>query len=457
MIVHSSAVEVRERIREELGEDEIAELMSSFLALGQLQPIVVKPGTDGKYELVAGERRLVSCRRLAESGKSIKDHEIGYIKIEIVGQLSPHVQLQMEFDENMKRKDFTYVEKARFIRRFHETMEAQAKEVGGSWSAELTAVSLRLSPASISHYLRIEEAIKTDPSVAKAITMSAAVKRMKVAEKQRARQIEVKTNDNESYTAAESILGRGDALELIRGIPDASVDLVNFDPPWGDNTNRKSNENWDGFDDDTETSDRVINGLLPELYRVLKEDRIMIFWYRTWAYQDMVQRLEHACCDQFKCLTWNPAGDPDYRHATSFNLKFVRTPCVWHKPDKVSDQNRFPEKMLIDAYENFILARKGDPIFHERNWQNVFVHPRVPLAALIHPTEKPISLCSDLLRLLTVPGELVLDPTAGSTAMLHASLINNRRAKGFELSETIHSRGVTRLAEYLKTRKEVKL
>lgn len=435
MIVHVSQVKVRNRIREDLGEEEIAELMASFLALGQLQPIVVKLDDNGEYELVAGERRLVSCQRLAAQNKGIKGLDPGFIWLEPRDSVAPHVQLQMEFDENMKRKDFTYVEKARFIRIFHETMEQQAKLVGSDWSAELTAVSLRLSPASISHYLRIEEAIKTDPGVAKAVTMQAAVKRMKVAEKQRARQIEVKDNAAEAYQSAEQLLRKGDALELIKSVPDGSVDCINFDPPWGDNVNRKSNENWDGFDDDTETADRVINGLLPELYRVLKEDRVMIYWYRTWAYQDMVQRLESA----------------------GFNLKFTRTPCIWYKPDKVSDQNRFPEKQLLSTYETFLIARKGDPIYYERNWQDVFSFNRVPLAALIHPTEKPLDLCTALLRLCTVPGELVLDPTAGSAAFLHAGLQCNRRVMGYELSDSIHERGVTRLAGYLRTIKQVEL
>lgn len=429
MIISVSEIVVKERIREELGEDEIKELMDSFLALGQLQPIVVREDGDGKYELVAGERRLVSCQRLLAEQKSIRGHEPGYIWAEPRDSVAPHVQLQMEFDENMKRKDFTYIEKARFIRKFHEVMEAQAEEAGAKWTAELTAVSLRLSPASISHYLRIEEAVKTDPMVAKAVTMQAAVKRMKVVEQQRARRVEARDNSEEAYKSATEVLQNGDALELIKTVPDESVDCINFDPPWGDNTNRKSNENWDGFDDDTDTSDNIINSMLPELYRVLKPNRIMIYWYRAWAYNDMVARLE----------------------AAGFNVKFTRTPCIWYKPDKVSDQNRFPEKMLIETYETFLLARKGDPVFYERNWQNVFPYNRVPVAALIHPTEKPIDLCSDLLKLLTVPGELVLDPTAGSCAFLHAALASSRRARGFELSESIYGRGVTRLAEYLKT------
>lgn len=429
MIIHVEQVEVQGRIREEIGEEDIVWLMKSFLALGQLQPIVLEQGTNGNYLLTAGERRLIAARRLAELGKAIKGLEIGQIKYELIEKVPPHVRLMMEYDENDKRKDFTYVERARFIRKFHEEMSRQAKSANAEWTAELTAASLRLSPASISHYLRIEEAIKADPGVAKATTLSSAVKRMKVAESLRARQIQVKDNAPEAYARAQSLVSQGDARVLIKSIPDASVDLVNFDPPWGDDTGHKSNDNWEGFDDTTATSDSVINELLPELRRVLKDNRFLIFWYRAWAYGDMVARLE----------------------SVGFSLKFGRTPNIWFKPDKVSDQNRFPEKQLLDSYETFLIARKGDPNFAIQGWQNVFAYNRVPTAALIHPTEKPLDLCDALVKLCSVPGELVLDPTAGSMAILHSALRNNRRALGFELSETSYNRGLTRLAEYLKT------
>jgi len=435
VIIHTDLVKVEERIREELGEEETLELMASFLALGQLQPILVKPGDNGNYILVAGERRLEGVRQLAKKNQAIKGLGTNMIWAEPRESLQPHVMLQIEFDENMKRKDFTYVEKARFIRKFHEQMCITAKLGGGEWTGELTAVSLRLSPASISHYLRVEEAIKNDPGVAKAQTLTAAVKRMKTNEKLKIRMEAVKEHATAAYHLAESCARLGDSLQMVKEVPDGSVDLVNFDPPWGDDTGHKSNDNWEGFDDDTQTSDKIINTLLPELFRVLRPDRFLIFWYRAWAYQDMVGRLEHA----------------------GFSLKFGRTPCIWYKPDKVSDQNRFPEKMLIDAYETFLIVRKGDPVYHQRNWQNVFSHNRVPVAALIHPTEKPLSLCDDLIRLCSVPGEMVFDPTAGSFSIIHSAIKNGRRGLGFELSKTHYDRGVTRMAEYLKTERKVEV
>lgn len=421
MILPIDTIVIPERIREEFDAEELKRLSVSLRSIGQLQPILISP--DGV--LTAGERRIRAVRILFESGHTVQGLPVGHIWAEYMSSDDPRVTLQREFDENNQRADFTFVEKAKFIRRYHETMIA---EVGDAWEAQHTAVALRLSQASISHYLRVEDAMRSDPTVAKAATLQAAVKRMKTAEKHTVRKLEVKDNAPEAAKRAEGIILLGDARELIKAVADNSVDLINFDPPWGDDTGRKSNQNWDGFEDDTESSDSIINDMLPELFRVLKPDRMMIYWYRSWAQQEMMERLTKA----------------------GFNLKFTRTPCIWYKPDKVSDQNRFPEKQLIASYETFFLARKGEPLLHEQGRQDTFAFDRVPVAALIHPTEKPVALCQELLRLTTIPGELVLDPTAGSGSFLYGALITSRRAMGFEMSETIRDRSLVRIAEWLR-------
>ena len=428
MIIAVDSVSVPpERIRKEFTTESLLSLGTSLRTLGQLQPIVVKQVETG-FELIAGERRLLAVRELAKNGKAIKGYEVGQIKAEIEESMPPHVQLMMEFEENDKREDFTPQDRARFIRRFHDTMGDLANKGGQKWTGEMTALCLNLSPASISHYLRVEEAMKNDPMVAQATTLSSAVKRMKFKEEVENREKRAQLDNPNAIVQASSIIRLGDAKELIKSLDNESIDLVNFDPPWGDDTGHKSNENWEGFDDTTETADDIINTLLPEIFRVLRPNRFLVYWFRQWAYNDMCARLERV----------------------GFNLTFTRTPNIWVKPDKVSDQQRNPEKALITQYEMFLFARKGDPVFRERNRGNVFVFPRNTIGQNIHPTEKPLSLMEDIIRLCSVPGETVLDPTAGSAAALDAAIRNNRKAIGFELSEDYYKRGTLRLADYLK-------
>jgi site-specific DNA-methyltransferase (adenine-specific) len=430
MFINLTEIVREDRIREDLKgtPEEWKFFKNSFKIHGQLQPIRVQEvDGNGKFKLLAGERRLTAISELNEENVVIPGLQPGQIEITFREPVPLHKQLLQEFAENNERKDFSYVEKAKFIRRFHETMQLEYGK--DAWTQELTAHNLNLSAASISHYLRVEEAVRSDPAIAKAGTLDAAVKRMKVQEKLQSRRDAVNKSDNSAVTRAELLLRRGDARELMPNIPDDSIDFVNFDPPWGDDVSFKSAENHESFDDSTEYSFDLMETLFPHIYRILKPDRFCAFWFRAWASEEMAELAK----------------------SYGFNLQFTRTPCIWYKPDKITDQNRVPEKQLIEAYEMFYLLRKGDPVFHERFTHNVFAFDRVPPSGVTHPTEKPIALCDAILKICTIPGETVFDPTAGSAAMLDQALRSNRKAYGIELSENFHARGITRLAEYLKT------
>lgn len=427
MFISLNDVLIGNRVREDYGnEGEWKGFVKSFTKYGQLQPIKVEKlaaPIDGKeYRIINGGRRYKAIVELSALGTKIPDLDDGMIEASFKDPVPLHTKLMMEFAENNERKDFDFIEKARFIRKFHEQM---VLDHGEAWTQELTAHSLNLSAASISHYLRVEQAVKTDEGVAKSHSLQAAVKRMRVNERIQERK---DATPKESLERASSILSLGDARDWFSSIDDQSTDLVNFDPPWGDDASHKAAENHEAFADDTEYANQLMGELFPHIFRVLKNDRFCVFWHRAWSSETLA-----ALAISF-----------------GFNLQFTRTPCVWYKPDKTADQNRVPEKQLIEAYENFFLLRKGDPLFHEKYTNNVFAFNRVSLGQIIHPTEKPVDLCTAIVKLCSVPGESVLDPTAGSSSFLDAALRAGRRAQGCELSEKYHERGVVRLAEYLK-------
>lgn len=436
MLVPLESIDVEGRIREDYGsESEWKMFVSSFTKYGQLQPIKVElyqiGSDDSQYRLIAGDRRFKAIAQLNAEGVPIPGLAAGMIEISFRDPAPLHTKLMMEFAENNDRKDFNFIERAKFIRKFHEMMILVHKD---TWTQELTAHSLNLSPASISHYLRVEEAVKTNSGVAKAKSLQAAVKRMKVDERIKERKTKVENEGNRAIERASQILTRGDARDWIRQIKDGTIDLVNFDPPWGDNASYKAAENHESFDDETESAEILMQDLLPQIFRILKDDRFCIFWFRAWSSERLATFAE----------------------AAGFNLQFTRTPCIWYKTDKTTDQNRVPEKQLIEAYEMFYLLRKGDPLFYEKFTNNVFPFERVKLGSIIHPTEKPLDLNTALLKLCSVPGETVLDPTAGSASFLDAGIRNSRRVLGCELSERYHERGVVRLAEQLKNFSEKK-
>jgi ParB family chromosome partitioning protein len=104
-------------------EPELAELEASIRASGLLQPIVVRPLGDGKWELVAGERRLRAVTRL------------GWNEIPaVVREFDDRAMLTLALVENLQRADLNPLEEAegyqRLIDEFGLTQQQVADAVG---------------------------------------------------------------------------------------------------------------------------------------------------------------------------------------------------------------------------------------------------------------------------------------------------------------------------------------
>ncbi|HEX5971561.1 MAG TPA: ParB/RepB/Spo0J family partition protein [Gemmatimonadaceae bacterium] len=104
-------------------EAELAELEASLRANGLLQPITVRPKGPGKWELVAGERRLRAATRL------------GWTEIPaVVRDFDDRAMLTLALVENLQRSDLNALEEAegyqRLIDEFGLTQQQVADAVG---------------------------------------------------------------------------------------------------------------------------------------------------------------------------------------------------------------------------------------------------------------------------------------------------------------------------------------
>ena len=66
---------------------------------------------------------------------------------------------------------------------------------------------------------------------------------------------------------------------------------------------------------------------------------------------------------------------------------------------------------------------------------NCFDWPRDLLTPKVHPTQKPVPLLEELIRIFTDENDVVIDPCAGSGTTLRAAMQTNRRAYGFEIKK----------------------
>lgn len=131
-----------EQPRKAFRDDKLEELAQSIKEQGILQPILVRPGKDGKYQIIAGERRW---RAAQLAGLSI-------VPV-IVRELKDSEATAVALIENLQREDLNPIEEACALASLKETLnlsqEELAVKLGKSRSAVANAVRLlQLSPSA---------------------------------------------------------------------------------------------------------------------------------------------------------------------------------------------------------------------------------------------------------------------------------------------------------------------
>ena len=111
--------------RRHFDEESLAELANSIRAGGVIQPVVVRPRTNGGYELVAGERRW-RASRLAEQ-QTIPA---------VVRELDDRSTSVLALTENLQRQDLNAIEQAEGLQSLIQEFGLQQKE-----AAEMTGIS----------------------------------------------------------------------------------------------------------------------------------------------------------------------------------------------------------------------------------------------------------------------------------------------------------------------------
>ena len=129
--------------RRVFAQSDLEELAASIRELGLLQPLTVRR-REGRWELVAGERRLRAARLAGLE-------EVPCLSIQTDGQASSLLALV----ENLQRRDLDFWEEAAALRKlidtYHISQEEAARRIGKSQSAVANKLRLlKLSPDVLS-------------------------------------------------------------------------------------------------------------------------------------------------------------------------------------------------------------------------------------------------------------------------------------------------------------------
>ena len=217
-------------------------------------------------------------------------------------------------------------------------------------------------------------------------------------------------------------LYNGDCLELMKNIPDGSVDLVLTDPPYGKTANK-----WD----------RVIplELMWEQLNRIIKPNgAILIFGSEPFS-----SVLNFSNIKNFKYeWIWKKPNSTGFNMARKRPLKnFEKISVFYKKQPKYNPQGLKPYGKINRR------SKSGDNWGEMKTNEYIQEFTNYPTQELcfkydkkkVHPTQKPVALLEYLIKTYTDEGETVLDFTAGSGSTGVACVNTNRNFIGIELDK----------------------
>lgn len=168
--------------RTSMNQDALAELAESIRSQGVMQPILVRPLAEGRYEIVAGERRWRAARMA------------GLDRVPaLVREVPDSHALAMGLIENIQREDLNPLEQAagmkRLIDEFGMTHAQAAEALGRSRTGITNTLRLLELAAPVQELLR---AGKLDMGHARALLALPALRQIELAREAVAKQLSVR-------------------------------------------------------------------------------------------------------------------------------------------------------------------------------------------------------------------------------------------------------------------------
>lgn len=251
-------------------------------------------------------------------------------------------------------------------------------------------------------------------------------------------------------------LYNGNCIDLLRNIPDQSVNLTITSPPYC------MGKAYEDPQDDINTFKKLHLDIFDELYRVTKVGG-NICWQVGYHVSD-------------KCVV--PLDYLIYNIFTEMSLKFdhpliLRNRIIWTFGHGLNSTNRFSGR-----HETILWFSKGTPSHFDldsvrvpqkypgkraykgsrkgefsgnplgKNPSDVWDIPNVKamhVEKTIHPCQFPVAIPQRLIKALTSQNELVLNPFMGSGTTGVAAIIENRRFLGAEIMPEYYSIAIERI------------
>ncbi|MCG2723839.1 adenine-specific DNA-methyltransferase [archaeon] len=245
---------------------------------------------------------------------------------------------------------------------------------------------------------------------------------------------------------------RGDALKILRTIPDNSVNLIFVDPPYN------IGKNFNGYKDKWENDEKYMSWCYEWIdlcIQKLKDNGSMYLMGATqfMPYFDTYLRKK---MDILARIIWH--YDSSGVQAKKFygSLYEPIIFAVKGKGDYVFNSKDILVEAKTGAKRKLIDYRKSIPtIYNSKKVPgNVWYFPRVRFKMSeyeTHPSQKPESLLNRIILASSNVGDVVLDPFSGTFTTSAVAMKLNRKSIGIELDKDYFETGVNRLQNINKS------
>lgn len=221
----------------------------------------------------------------------------------------------------------------------------------------------------------------------------------------------------------------GDCLEIMRQLPDNSVDMVLCDLPYGTTQNK-----WDSV--------IPLDELWRQYRRIVKDTGAIVLTSQGMFTAELM--LSNPKMFRYKWV-WEKSKSTNFLNAKKQPLRKHEDVCVFYRKQPVYH----PQMVEGKPYDKGI--RKNQLSGSYGDFQPVHVHSngkRYPTdivyfktaeseGKVFHPTQKPVELGRYFVRTYTNPGDVVLDNTSGSGSFLVSALLEGRNFVGIEKNENV--------------------
>lgn len=236
-------------------------------------------------------------------------------------------------------------------------------------------------------------------------------------------------------------LYRGDCLDVMKDIPDCSVDMVLTDPPYGTTACK-----WDSI--------IPLEPMWEQLKRIIKPNGAIVMT----ASQPFTTTLIGSNMKMFKyCWVWDKKKGGNIQSLKWQPYKVHEDVVVFcdgavkYYPIKTPQKER-TGKTYSSGEANGIKNYGDVRTYRDKHPKSILEVSNANQKGKTHPTQKPVALMEYLIKTYTNDGETVLDFTMGSGTTGVACGNTGRKFIGIELDRDYYHIARKRIAEAYKTK-----